>query len=130
MEMGEHLTRNVWLDNEQHSRIVERWNAVYPALRATLTEVIRAQCATDQPTWDVSHLERVRLDLGQLDRGVYRGGCPGRPVFSPDAALRLVKETIRVTPAEAPHLGDVFRLAAELADCVLETRRRVRATGF
>ncbi|MEW1926359.1 hypothetical protein [Streptomyces sp. NPDC088360] len=62
-----------FLTETQAQRIVDHWNQVYPAMRAVLDTVIRAQRGAEQQTVDVARLERVRRELGQLDRGTFRG---------------------------------------------------------
>jgi hypothetical protein len=92
------------------------WPAVYPAMRQILDAVIRANRGVSRPVADVSRLERVRLELGQLDRGTHRPCTQSPPAFSPFAAFSLVREVCETTPLGHPATGAIYRLAADLAD--------------
>lgn len=102
-----------WASAEQ---LVERWKAAYPAMRTILDTVIAAQRQAERLTVDLSRLERVRRELGQVDRGTHRVCTRSAPFFSPTEAGWLVRDVIDVMPLAHPQAGAVYRLAAELAD--------------
>lgn len=125
MILNGYLMRNRWLGAAEARRVVEEWNAVYPALREALTRVIDAQRKTERPTANVDYLVQVRRGLGQMDRGTYRSGtCPGEPVFSPGCAFRLVRGALSAVSLGHPQAGDIYRLAGWLADLDTETTAR------
>ena len=114
------------LDEATAARVAEGWTAVYPAMRRVLDDVIRANRNTDRPLVNVRRVERVRRELGQIDRGTHRPCTQSPPAFSPRAAYGLVRYVLRLMPVGHPHAGDMYRLAAELADVNNELDRRRR----
>jgi hypothetical protein len=100
----------------QADHLAELWNATYPAMREILDRVIRANRGTDRPVADVPRLERVRRELGQIDRGTHRPCTQSPPGFSPTEAYILVGWVLEATSLGSPHAGGIHRLAAELAD--------------
>lgn len=110
--------RNRFVTEPQTRIIADCWNAVYPAMRGILDSVIKAQRRTDRPTVDVVNLERVRRELGQLDRGTFKACTRSSGAFSVFDALSHVREVLNVTSLGAPGAGAIYRLAGELADVV------------
>lgn len=115
---------NPHIDEDQALRVTELWVAAYPSMRQILDSVIRAQRTAANPTVDIPALERVRLELGQMDRGTYRGCTRGEPVFIPSSARIAVHAVLNVTSIGHPYAGDIYRLAAELADLTAADHRR------
>lgn len=116
----ETVLTNRRIDRPQAERLVERWNAAYPAMRTVLDTVITAQRQAERPTVDLSRLERVRRELGQVDRGTHRVCTRSAPFFYPTAAEWLVRDVIAVTHVGHPQASAIYRLAAELADLAVE----------
>lgn len=119
------------VDTDAAQQIADQWNIAYPHMRAALTAVIGAhrylaESATSDDakttaTRNMKDAERVRRELGQLDRGSLRM-CTRDSVggFSVIGALSVVRHAIDAFSWESPHLGDTYRLAAALADVVGE----------
>ncbi|MDG5807888.1 hypothetical protein P9869_35630 [Streptomyces ossamyceticus] len=123
MLTAEHvITRYIDVDRAQE--IANHWNGVYPAMRRILDLVITAQRGAERPTVDLPRLERVRRELGQLDRAAYRGCTRSPKSFSIHGALSNVRETLDVTSVGTPELGDIYRLAAVLADVTVHCNRQ------
>ncbi|MFK0203460.1 hypothetical protein [Streptomyces lavendulae] len=123
----ETVRTNPNISEDQALRVVELWTIAYPEMRTILDRVIKAQREFEKPTRDVKQLEQVRLELGQLDRGNYRGCTRGGPMFSAYAAHGAVHDVLNVTPLGHPGAGGVYRLAGELADLSAATDARIRA---
>ena len=111
----------------QEQAIADRWNAVYPAMRNILDAVIKAQRGAERPTVDVARLERVRRELGQQDRGTFKGCTRSPGSFSISSAYTQVREVLAVTSIGDPDAGAIHRLAGELADAVAEAGRAFSA---
>lgn len=105
------------------------WATTYPHMRAILDAVIRANRGADHPHVDVPRLERVRRDLGQLDRGTYRPCTQSPPAWCPTSAFGLVRAVANVTSLGHPLAGANHRLAADLADEVASRQDARRATA-
>ncbi len=116
----EKVVTNQNIDWASAERLVEHWNAAYPAMRTVLDTVIAAQRKAERPTVDLPRLERVRRELGQVDRGTHSVCTRSAPFFSPTAAEWLVRDVIAVTHVGHPQAGAIYRLAAELADLAVE----------
>ncbi|MCY0923914.1 MULTISPECIES: hypothetical protein [unclassified Streptomyces] len=123
----ETVRTNPTLSEDQALRVAELWTIAYPEMRAILDRVIKAQREFEKPTRDVKALEQVRLELGQLDRGTYRGCTRGGPMFSVHAARSAVHEVLNVTWLGHPGAGNIYRLAGELADLAAAANERMRA---
>lgn len=120
------------IDTDTAHRIAELWNTAYPHMRAALTAVIdgNRQYLAEADRWQLSDeakaataqrirdTERVRRELGQLDRGALRTCSRSMGGFSVSGALILVTRAIDAFSVGSPHLGDAYRLAASLADVV------------
>lgn len=119
--------RNRFMTEGQSRGIADRWNGVYPAMRGILDTVIKAQRSTDQPTVDVAQLERVRRELGQLDRGTFKACTRSPGAFSVFDALCHVREVLKVTSLGHADAGAIYRLAGELADMVAVAEGAARA---
>ncbi|MEU1312596.1 hypothetical protein ABZ419_27405 [Streptomyces cinnamoneus] len=119
--------QNRFVTETRAQDIADRWTAVYPAMRTVLDTVIRAQRGAAQPTVDVARLERVRRELGQLDRGSFKGCTRSPGAFSVSDAYVNVREVLAVTSLGHPDAGAMHRLAGELADAVAAAGRAVRA---
>lgn len=119
------------LDETAAARIAGLWNQAYPGMRDTLTLVIsrhrdylqKAEQAGDltaemeaSTRRYIKGLEETRRVLGQLDRGTHRGCTRSPGAFSASAALRAVRRALGAFSVGGPVLGDVYRLAAALAD--------------
>lgn len=112
--------RNRFVTTSQAQRIADRWNRVYPAMRAILDGVIKAQRGAERPTVDVARLERVRREMGQQDRGAYKACTRSPGAFSVSHAFAQVREVVNVTSIGHADAGAILRLCAELADAVAE----------
>lgn len=120
------------IDTETAHRIADLWNTAYPHMRAALTGVIdgnrRYLAEADQRQLSaevkaataerIKETERVRRELGQLDRSALRMCNRSMGGFSVSGALILVRSAIDAFSFGSPHLGDAYRLAAALADVV------------
>jgi hypothetical protein len=119
--------KNRFVTETQAQRIADRWNAVYPAMRNILDDVIKAQRGAERPTVDIARLERVRREMGQQDRGTFKA-CPRSPgAFSVFDAFSQVREVVAVTSIGHADAGAILRLCAELADAVAEAAVARRA---
>ncbi|WP_406150751.1 hypothetical protein [Streptomyces anulatus] len=116
----EKVVTNQNIDWASAERLIERWTAAYPAMRTILDTVIAAQRKAQRPTVDLPRLERVRRELGQVDRGTYSVCARSAPFFSPTDAAWLVRDVIAVTYVAHPQASAIYRLAAELADLAVE----------
>lgn len=123
----ETIRTNPNLSEDQALRVVELWTIAYPEMRGILDQVIKAQREFEKPTRDVKVLEQVRLELGQLDRGTYRGCTRGGPMFSVYAAHGAVHHVLNATSLGHPAAGGIYRLAGELADLTAAATERMRA---
>lgn len=92
------------------------WPETYPEMRRILDTAITANRRAARPVVDVPHLERIRRDLGQLDRGTYQPYPQSPTGWNSHAAFRLVREVVTVTPLGHPAAGAILRLAADIAD--------------
>lgn len=115
-------------------RIADQWNLAYPHMRAALTAAIaghRAFLATTEQrflteerqaeaTQFIKDRQQVRRELGQLDRCVFQQCTRSPGGFSLTAALAALPAVLDAFPYGAAHLGDVYRLAAVLADVTHE----------
>lgn len=119
--------RNRFVTTSQAQRIADRWNAVYPAMRAILDDVITAQRGAERPTIDVARLERVRREMGQQDRGTFKSCTRSPGAFSVSHAFSQVRRVVNVTSIGHPDAGAILRLCAELADAVAEAGVASRA---
>ncbi|WP_105974706.1 hypothetical protein [Streptomyces geranii] len=108
------------IDQAGAERLVEHWHTAYPAMRTILDTVITAQRRAERPTVDIPRLERVRRELGQVDRGTHRVCTRSEPFFSPTTAGWLVRDVIDITHVGHPQAAAIYRLAAELADLSVE----------
>ena len=116
------------LDDTTAARIADLWNQAYPGMRDTLTLVIsrhrdylqKAEELTAEMEASarryIKRLEETRRVLGQLDRGTHRGCTRSPGAFSTSAALSAVRRALEAFSVGGPVLGDVYRLAAALAD--------------
>ncbi|AKN71248.1 hypothetical protein QR97_16835 [Streptomyces sp. PBH53] len=119
------------LDDATAARIADLWNQAYPGMRETLTLVIsrhRDYLQTAEHAGNltaemeastrryIKRLEETRRVLGQLDRGTHRGCTRSPGAFSTSAALSAVQRALEAFSVGGPALGDVYRLAATLAD--------------
>ncbi|MFC9498443.1 hypothetical protein [Streptomyces sp. NPDC056982] len=59
--------------------------------------MIAAQRRAKRPTVDLSPLERVRRELGQVDQGTHRVCTRSATFFSPTAAGWLVRDVVGIT---------------------------------
>ncbi|MEU3279194.1 hypothetical protein [Streptomyces antibioticus] len=118
---------NRYIPVEQAQEIAVAWNGVYPAMRRVLDTVINAQRGAERRTVNLPRLERVRRELGQLDRGTYRGCTRSPAAFSISGSLSNVRAVLEVTSVGTPELGDMYRLAALLADATVQCARRFTA---
>ncbi|WP_405589784.1 hypothetical protein [Streptomyces sp. NBC_01190] len=91
------------------------WTDAYPTLLRLLDATIEANRTTTRPTVDVPALRRVRRDLVQMDNG-HQPYPDSVLEWSPHAAYRLIREVITAAPLGHPAVGDVLRLAADIAD--------------
>ncbi|MFD4412423.1 hypothetical protein [Streptomyces sp. NPDC058475] len=119
--------KNRFVTETQAQRIADRWNAVYPAMRNILDDVIRAQRGAERPTVDVARLERVRREMGQQDRGTFKSCTRSPGAFSVSHAFSQVRRVVAVTSIGHPDAGEILRLCAELADAVAEAGVASRA---
>ncbi|MEV8476196.1 hypothetical protein [Streptomyces sp. NPDC051173] len=121
----ETVRTNRHLDEDQAARVVELWNAAYPGMREILDTVIRVwrEAGDDR----VERLERVRRELGQMDRGTYQDCKRSAPVFIPSHSRGHLLAVLNVTSIGNPHAGAIHRLAAELADLTVARHERLRA---
>jgi hypothetical protein len=119
--------RNRFVTAANSQDIADRWNGVYPAMREILDTVIRAQRDADRPTADVAQLERIRRELGQLDRGTFKACTRSAGGFSVSSALSGVRVVLSVTSVGDPVAGDIYRLAGALADASSAADRASRA---
>lgn len=104
------------VDRAGAERLAEHWSAAYPAMRTILDTVITAQRQAERPTVDIPRLERVRRELGQVDRNTHRVCTRSAPYFSPTTAGWLLRDVINITYVGHPQAAAIYRLAAELAD--------------
>lgn len=118
---------NRYIPVEQAQEIAVAWNGVYPAMRRVLDTVIKAQRGAKRRTVDLPRLERARRELGQLHRGTYRGCTRSPAAFSLFGSISNVREVLEVTSVGTPELGDMYRLAALLADANVQCARRFAA---
>ncbi|MFI0901838.1 hypothetical protein [Streptomyces sp. NPDC020983] len=107
--------------------IADQWNSVYPAMREILDTVIAAQCGAQHPTADVPALDKLRRELGQLDRGEFTSCTRSTGEFSVYSALVRVQEVLNVTSVGAPEKGSIYRLAGTLADVDADLTAQWRA---
>ncbi|MFC7885235.1 hypothetical protein ACFUVV_25665 [Streptomyces sp. NPDC057376] len=119
--------KNRFITETRAQRIADRWNAAYPAMRAILDTVIKAQRGAEQPTVDVARLERVRREMGQQDRGSFKACTRSPGGFSIFDAFSQVREVVNVTSIGHADAGAILRLCAELADAVAEAGVASRA---
>ncbi|MEU3433074.1 hypothetical protein [Streptomyces sp. NPDC006863] len=119
--------KNRFVTEPQAQHIADRWNAVYPAMRTILDDVIRAQRGAGRPTFDVADLERVRREMGQQDRGTFKACTRSPGAFSVSHAFSQVRTVVSVTSIGHPDAGAILRLCAELADAVAEAGVASRA---
>jgi len=119
--------QNRFITQSQAEDIADRWNGAYPAMRSILDAVIKAQRGAERPTVDVARLERVRRELGQQDRGTFKGCTRSPGAFSVSSAYVQVREVLAVTSIGDPDAGAIHRLAGELADAITEAGRAFSA---
>lgn len=126
------------------------WNAAYPTMRATATSRIAGhrQQITDR-VWDIDpanpnaeliraytpteaklhrrlkNAETLRRTLHQINSGTHRPCTQSPPAFSPFAAYGAVRDFLRTVSFNDHGLGDVYRLAAVLAEAVEERCREL-----
>ena len=110
--------RRSLISEDTAARIADLWNASYPHMRELLSDVITANRTAQRPLVNVRDAERVRLELGQVDRGTHRPCTQSPPGFSAYAAYSLVRHALDLVSTDTPHAGDFYRLAAELSDAV------------
>lgn len=130
--------------------IAPLWDAAYPTMRAIATSRIttyRSQIA--DRVWDIDpanpnaeilraytpteprlrrrlkNAETLRRTLHQIDNGTHRPCTQSPPAFSPFAAYGAVRDFLRTVSANDRGLGDVYRLAAVLAEAVEERCREL-----
>lgn len=130
--------------------LADPWNAAYPTMRAIATSRItayRRQIA--DRVWDIDpanpnadilraytpteprlrrqlkNAETLRRTLHQLDHGTHRPCTQSPAAFSPFAAYGAVRGFLRTVSANDRGLGDVYRLAAVLAEAVEERCREL-----
>lgn len=118
----EKVLTNRHIDQPRAEKLVEHWNAAYPAMRMILDTVITAQRQAQRRTVDLPRLENARRELGQVDRGTHRVCTRSAPFFSPTTAGWRVRDVLAVTHVGHPQAGAIYRLAAELADLAVEDR--------
>lgn len=92
------------------------WPTTYPAMKSVLDALIKTNRGARRPAVDVTSLQRVRRDLGQLDRGTYQACTRSPHGWNSFAAFRLVREVACVTPLGHPDAPAFFRLAADIAE--------------
>jgi hypothetical protein len=120
--------------------LADLWNRAYPVMRAISTRYIAAyRKRIESEEWNVdpaSHMaeflrertppestfrrklknaERVRQEIGQLDRATYKGCTRSPGGFSITGAYMLVRSVLGVSSLGTEGMADVYRLAASLA---------------
>ncbi|MFJ2833591.1 hypothetical protein ACIPC1_39640 [Streptomyces sp. NPDC087263] len=108
------------IDQAGAERLARHWRTAYPAMRTILDTVIVAQRGAEPPTVDLPRLERVRRELGQVDRNTHRVCTRSEPFFSPTTAGWLVRDVIDITHIGHPQASAIYRLAADLADLAVQ----------
>lgn len=122
------------LDGTTAADIAGLWNNAYPTMRAILTDTItglRNRIRRDGWTHHVlpesdwgsdkdlgavlARQNGLRLRLGQLDRGTYRGCTRSPGGFSPLHAYWAVREVLASTSVNDRDLSGVYELAALLS---------------
>ncbi|MGC4891068.1 hypothetical protein [Micromonospora sp. DT227] len=123
-DIRSHDTR---IDTDTAHTIAHHWNTAYPHMRAALTRWIEArrhQLTTandaDQAIAheEIKNRERLRREIGQLDRGTFRQCTRSPGCFSTSAALSLVPQVIDTACWYDPGLAHMYRLAAVLVDAI------------
>lgn len=144
------------LSQEQAEQLVDLWNAAYPLMRdiasgevkglrkyiaeegwmawekrqagssidlATLTELgaTRENCEKR-----LKRAERLRLTLGQLDRGTYKGCTRSPGAFSVSGAYSGVRRFLKSTSSSTEGLAPVYRLAVALSEANDRQAERMR----
>lgn len=132
--------------------VADLWSAAYPTMRATTTSRITAyRQQIEDRVWDIDpanpnaeliraytpteaklhrrlkNAETLRRTLHQISSGTHRPCTQSPPAFSPFAAYDAVRDFLRTGSANDRGLGDVYRLAAVLAEAVEERCRELAA---
>jgi hypothetical protein len=130
------------IDDVTAARIADLWNKAYPGMRDTLTLVISRQRDYLQKAQQagnlsdemeastrrfIKRLEETRRVLGQLDRGTHRACTRSPGAFTTYAALSAVRRALDAFSVGSPGVGDIYRLAAELADAEAAQAARWKA---
>lgn len=122
------------IDDTTATRVTDLWNAAYPTMRTILTASINGRrdrirregwTQDDLPRADwgsrkdlgarLAGLEGLRRDLGQLDRGTYRGCTRSPGGFSAIHAYWSVRRVLEATSINDRGLACVYELATALA---------------
>lgn len=115
--------------------LADLWNAAYPLMREFLTaRIIQLRQDVERKSWEVETLpyyyregeaqvrqrldsvERLRLKLGQLDRGEHRPCTQSPKCFSITAAHSGVTAALKAASGGQEGMPPVYRLAAFLAE--------------
>lgn len=121
--------------------LADLWNRAYPTMREIATRCINGKkAAIDGRSWEVDpkhpqaevlrellpkeaeltrrmkQVETLRRELGQLDRGTHKPCTRSPGCFSVTGAYMAVRNLIKISSLSSEGLGNVFRLAAVLAE--------------
>lgn len=128
--------------------LADLWNRAYPAMRQIATRYVEGlRRSVEERSWEVDPkhpqaevlqamaspegkvrrrlklAEDLRRELGQLDRGAHKLCTRSPGSFTVTGAYMAVRNLIRASSLNSEGLGEIFRLAAVLA----EAEERVNA---
>jgi hypothetical protein len=129
----------LWYADAEH--LADLWNRAYPTMREIATNNINGlRLSIERKSWEVDPrhpqaealksflpkeervrrklklAEDLRRTLGQVDRGTHKLCTRSPGGFSVTGAYMVVRNLIGISSLSTKGLGDVYRLAAVLAD--------------
>lgn len=129
------------LRHAEAGALAELWNLAYPVMRDIMTRYIESyRRQIENEAWNVDPAssiaeylrqhtpsedvfrrklrtaEKVRQELGQLDRATHRACTRSPGGFSVTSAYRIVRSVLNASSISTEKLAVVYRLAASLAE--------------